>query len=155
MNVASVLASQTPLSIKLIDVFIEASKDKKKAKAEAAKLLYGVYSEIKKNLDRFGGYPPGTFKQFAVNSPECKELVAGLKVENMTRLLEQRFNVKAKGKEAATMIALDKAVRFTENLRSLTELCDRLLAKRRKTRVEVRIKHTREQHIVAYKGLFK
>ena len=155
LNISTIFSNLSPLGIKLIDAFMEASKDKKKAKEAADKLMYGVYSEIRKNLDRLSGYAPGTFKQFTVDSPECKELAAGLKVENMTKLLEQSFNVKARGKDAATMIALDKAVRFTENLRSLTELPRKLLVKRRKPRVGIRIKHIREQHIAAYNGLFK
>ena len=155
LTITTILENLTSLGIKLVNLFTQGRKDKQKAEAEAARFMYGVYSEIKKNLNRIDGYPPGAFRKIAANSSECKELAAGFSVTAMTGLLTQGFNTKVGGKDAGTLAALDKAIRFTENFRSLTEMSDKLLAVRRKPRMELRIKHIREQHLAAYVGLFK
>jgi hypothetical protein len=156
-NVAALVEKLYPLGVKLLDLIAKTYSDYKKGRQESQKLLFNVYREIKANLAVIDPLRPGALRPLAPNGPECKALAAGLSVKNLSVLYEKAapFGKRFKGKETAFFPAVDKAVRFTENLLAITALPDAALKLRRKPRMELRIRHIKEQYLAVYSALFK
>jgi hypothetical protein len=166
MSVMTIITALSPFALMLFDTLVKviaaagrkSALNAKAAKQEARKLLYAVYRELQANLACFDTLKEDAFQSVAVNSPASREFAAQLNVHAMSRLLEYAVTEPKlkKGKAAAAMFAsLEKAVRYTENLTRLTRSTDHLLALQRKTRIAVRLKHIKDQHLAVYRALFK
>jgi hypothetical protein len=162
MDATTIITLLSPFALTLFDTLVkviaaagrESALNAKAAKQEARKLLYAVYRELQANLACFDPLKEGAFQSVAVNSPANREFAAQLNVHAMSSLLEYAVTEPKlkKGKAAAMFASLEKAVRYTENL---TRSTDHFLALQRKTRIAVRLKHIKDQHLAVYRALFR